>query len=206
MSGVKTSAGHGFSWSLPVHRIPALDINIKARLHIQPQRPQAHQNSSPIHGPGGGQSSQHVSQSGCPFLKKKKEKNLSHVSTPRLFSPLFLNAGGGEEKNHLLTDSAILDFCYSPSVTWSAPAFTRGGVRLMKMWSSTSRQRGMCVCLCVSLYVCVAGWINACDYGRGKELFLGRVLYCNIRACGSPSVTYTHYHVFITLCSFMSQL
>lgn len=57
----------------------------------------------------------------------------------------------------------------------------------------------MCVCLCVSLYVCVAGWINACDYGRGKELFLGRVLYCNIRACGSPSVTYTHYHVFITL-------
>lgn len=50
------------------------------------------------------------------------------------FSPLFLNAGGGEEKKiHLLTDSAILDFCYSPSVTWSAPAFTRGGVRLMKM-------------------------------------------------------------------------
>lgn len=155
MSGVKTSAGHGFSWSLPVHRIPALDINIKARLHIQPQRPQAHQNSSPIHGPGGGQSSQHVSQSGWPFLKKKKEKNLSHVSTPRLFSPLFLNAGGGEEKNHLLTDSAILDFCYSPSVTWSAPAFTRGGVRLMKMWSSTSRQRGICVCVCVCLCMCV---------------------------------------------------
>lgn len=69
-------------------------------------------------------------------------------SSPMLDSGVFLSAkrgGGGErdEKIHLLTDSAILDFCYSPSVTWSAPAFTRGGVSLQKMWLSASIQRDM---------------------------------------------------------------
>lgn len=154
MSGVKTSAGHGFSWSLPVHRIPALDINIKARLHIQPQRPQAHHNSSPIHGPGAGQSSQHVSQSGWPFLKKKKKKNRSHVSTPRLFSPLFLNAGGGEEKNHLLTDSAILDFCYSPASHGAPLHSPEAG----SGWWKCDHLRAdsvVCVCVCVCLCMCV---------------------------------------------------
>lgn len=90
------------------------------------------------------------------FLKKKKKKKISPMLALRGFFLLFSSTQEeGKKKNHLLTDSAILDFCYSPSVTWSAPAFTRGGVRLMKMWSSTSRQRGICVCVCVCLCMCV---------------------------------------------------
>lgn len=49
-------------------------------------------------------------------------------SSPMLDSGGFLSQRrrGGDEEIHLLIDSAILDFCYSPSVTWSAPTFLPG--------------------------------------------------------------------------------
>lgn len=65
------------------------------------------------------------------------------------FSPMLETPrgdGGRGKKIHLLTDSAILDFCYSPSVTWSAPAFTRGGVSRMKTGPSTAVLVGLILC------------------------------------------------------------
>lgn len=118
-SRVETSAGHCFDESsLCITSLPGYSHQSGgARLHIHPEWTQTHQQltytgqeeaSRPSMCPAGLLFPSHVGLLGGFY-----------------FSPA---QGGDEKKIHLLTDSAILDFCYSPSVTWSAPAFTRGGV------------------------------------------------------------------------------
>lgn len=82
----------------------------------------------------------HVHPEGTQTLQQLTYTGQEEASRPNMCpkGPLFLShatlwgfsprTGGGDEEIHLLTDSAILDFCYSPSVTWSAPTFTRGGL------------------------------------------------------------------------------
>ncbi|TNN53850.1 hypothetical protein EYF80_035911 [Liparis tanakae] len=69
-----------------------------------------------------------MSHSGVFFLSLSAEEEEEEVVEWRV------ERGGGDKKIHLLTDSAILDFfCSSPSsVTWSAPALTRGGLSRTK--------------------------------------------------------------------------
>lgn len=100
-----------------VHRIPAWISTSKRRSSAtRSSRRDTNAPAAHLHGPGGSQSSQHVSQR-------------AFIPLPCYTLGFFLRArGGGDEEIHLLTDSAILDFCYSPSVTWSAPTFTRGGL------------------------------------------------------------------------------
>lgn len=114
---METSAGHCFDESclciaslLPEYQ----HQSGAARLHVHPASTQTHQQLTYT----GQEEASRPNM--CPagaFLF------LSHARL-RWFS---LSAQeGGDEEIHLLIDSAILDFCYSPSVTWSAPTFLPG--------------------------------------------------------------------------------
>lgn len=103
---------------------PCPNINIRARLHTRPESPETHQRLTYA------DQEEDKRPSICPELASLR----SHLTT--LEGGFFQRRG--DEEIHLLTDSAILDFCSSPSsVTWSAPTFTRGGITGGWRWDST---------------------------------------------------------------------
>lgn len=69
-----------------------------------------------------------MSHSGVFFLSLSAEEEEEEVVVEWRVE----RGGGGDKKIHLLTDSAILDFFCSSSVTWSAAALTRGGLSRTK--------------------------------------------------------------------------
>lgn len=104
-----------FWWIPSVHRIPARISTSKLGYTLVPRarRP----------------------TSGSPTPTRKKTNVPAYVPNCLHSAPIlqllrfFFFQRRGDEEIHLLTDSAILDFCSSPSsVTWSAPTFTRGGI------------------------------------------------------------------------------
>lgn len=113
--GVETSAGHCFDESR---------LCLASLAEYQHQSSATHSSGEPgdpaaahLDGPGRRQTSQHMSRTGFTPL-------------PFYNSWVFFSFHRRrDEEIHLLTDSAILDFCSSPSsVTWSAPTFTMGGI------------------------------------------------------------------------------
>lgn len=145
--GVETSAGHCFDESrLCIASLPEYQHQSSATHSSRepPEPPAAH-----LCGSGGRQTSQHVSRSA-----------FTPLPSCNSWECFFIRRRGDEEI-HLLTDSAILDFCSSPSsVTWSAPTFTRGGITDGWRWDSTA-------CPIIG-GVCTKIWIYDRVITRGK--------------------------------------
>lgn len=122
-------------------------------------------------------------------------------SSPMLDSGGFLSQRrrGGDEEIHLLIDSAILDFCYSPSVTWSAPTFLPGAgsagwkCDYLLVYGVIS-----CVCVCGQEGV----WLWGCSYDcvvnkeeKKKSLWACPVLKAEVEEVQAAKPTVCKYSV-----------
>lgn len=115
-SRVETSAGHCFDEPCLCASHPCLNINIKAAQLGYTFIPKGYKrsNSSPTRARR------------KPVVPTCVPKGL--YSSPMLQSGVFLRARGGRRRNSSPDRFRHTGFCYSPSVTWSAPTFTRGGL------------------------------------------------------------------------------